>query len=141
MSKNRAASIRARLKNRSDAAKQDFNLTLTHYGLERLLYRLSVSSHAPNFLLKGALLFKLWYDVPQWPTRDADLLGFGPDDINAVAAVFRDICVIEVDDGIAFEARSVQTAETSTHSHASRAPRCPQASAGWRRGHCAQAPA
>lgn len=25
-----------------DAAKQDFNLTLTHYGLERLLYRLSI---------------------------------------------------------------------------------------------------
>ena len=76
MSANRAASIRARLKNRSDAAKQDFNLTLTHYGLERLLYRLSVSQHAPNFLLKGALLFMLWYDVPQRPTRDADLLGF-----------------------------------------------------------------
>jgi hypothetical protein len=111
MSKNRAASIRARLKNRSDAAKQDFNLTLTHYGLERLLYRLSVSSHAPNFLLKGALLFKLWYDVPQRPTRDADLLGIGPDDIDSVAAVFRDICVIEIDDGIAFEARSVKTAE------------------------------
>ena len=110
MSKNRAASIRARLKNRSDAAKQDFNLTLTHYGLERLLHRLSVSSHAPNFLLKGALLFKLWYDVPQWPTRDADLLGFGPDDINAVAAVFRDICVIEIDDEIAFESRSVKAA-------------------------------
>ena len=65
MSKNRAASIRACLKNRADAAKQDFNLTLTHYGLERLLYRLSVSSHAPNFLLKGALLFKLWYDCVQ----------------------------------------------------------------------------
>jgi hypothetical protein len=39
------------------------------------------------------------------------LLGFGPDDINSVAAVFRDICVIEIDDGIAFEARSVKTAE------------------------------
>ena len=91
MSTNRAASIRARLKNRSDATKQDFNLTLTHYGLERLLYRLSVSSHAPNFLLKGALLFKLWYDVPQRPTRDADLLGYGPDDIDSVAAVFRDV--------------------------------------------------
>ena len=111
MSKNRAASIRARLKNRSDAAKQDFNLTLTHYGLERLLYRLSVSSHAPNFLLKGALLFKLWYDLPQRPTRDADLLGIGPDDIDSVAAVFHDVCVIEVDDGIAFEAGSVRTAE------------------------------
>ena len=111
MRKNRAASIRARLKNRSDAAKQDFNLTLTHYGLERLLYRLSVSRHAPNFLLKGALLFKLWYDVPHRLTRDADLLGFGPDDVESVAAVFRDVCVINVDDGIAFEAGSVKTAE------------------------------
>ena len=55
MSKNRAASIRARPKNRADATKQDFNLTLTHYGLERLLYRLSISRHAPNFFLKGAL--------------------------------------------------------------------------------------
>jgi len=52
--------------------QQDFNLTLTHYGLERLLYRLSVSRHAPNFRLKRALLFMLWYDVPQRPTRDAD---------------------------------------------------------------------
>ena len=57
MSRNLAASVRARLKRHADAAKQDFNLTLTHYGLERLLYRLYVSRHAPNFLLKGALLF------------------------------------------------------------------------------------
>lgn len=111
MSANRAASIRARLKNRSDAAKQDFNLTLTHYGIERLLYRLSVSKHAPNFLLKGALLFMLWYDVPQRPTRDADLLGFGPDDIDSVAAAFRDICAIEVDDGITFDPGSVKATE------------------------------
>lgn len=57
MSRNLAASIRARLKQRADAAQQDFNLTLTHYGLERLLYRLSISEYASNFLLKGALLF------------------------------------------------------------------------------------
>lgn len=111
MSANRAASIRARLKNCSDAAKQDFNFTLTHYGLERLLYRLSVSQHAPNFLLKGALLFVLWYDVPQRPTRDADLLGFGPDDIDSVGAAFRDVCSIEVDDGIEFDARLVRATE------------------------------
>ena len=60
MTVNRAASIRARLKQDPDTSKQDFNLTLTQYGLERLLYRLSVSEHAPNFLLKGALLFQLW---------------------------------------------------------------------------------
>jgi hypothetical protein len=111
ISANRAASIRARLKNRSDAAGQDFNLTLTHYGLERLLYRLSVSRHAPNFLLKGALLFVLWYDVPQRPTRDADLLGFGPDDTDSVAAAFREISAIECDDGIAFDPGSVRPTE------------------------------
>lgn len=78
MSRNVAASVRARLKQHADSAKEDFNLTLTRYGLERLLYRLSVSTHASNFLLKGALLFSLWYDHPHRPTRDADLLSFGP---------------------------------------------------------------
>ena len=107
MSRNLAASIRARLKNVADARKQDFNLVLTHYGLERLLYRLSVSPHAPNFLLKGALLFSLWYDILHRPTRDADLLGFGPDDIGSVVAVFQDICRIASDDGIEFDPQQV----------------------------------
>jgi Nucleotidyl transferase AbiEii toxin, Type IV TA system len=107
MSSNRAASIRARLKRLTDASKQDFNLTLTRYGLERLLYRLSISEHAPNFLLKGALLFQLWYGHPHRPTRDADLLGFGPDDVPTLVAVFKGICGIEVNDGVAFDPESV----------------------------------
>ena len=45
MSRNLVASIRTRLKQRAAAKKQDFNLTLTHYGLARLLSRLSVSTH------------------------------------------------------------------------------------------------
>jgi hypothetical protein len=108
MSRNLAASIRARLKLRADATKQDFNLTLTHYGLERLLYRLSISPHAGNYLLKGALLFSLWYDQPHRPTRDADLHGFGPDDIDSAVAAFREVCEILVDDGIAFDPASVK---------------------------------
>ncbi|CAN7674592.1 nucleotidyl transferase AbiEii/AbiGii toxin family protein [Variovorax paradoxus] len=108
MSRNLAASVRARLKQRADVKRQDFNLTLTRYGLERLLYRLSVSPHAANYLLKGALLFSLWYDQPHRPTRDADLLGFGPDDIGTAVSAFREICQIEVDDGIAFDAASVR---------------------------------
>lgn len=108
MSRNLAASIRARLKQRADATQQDFNLTLTHYGLERLLYRLSVSSHAANYLLKGALLFSLWYDQPHRPTRDADLLGFGPDDVDSAVTAFREICQIAVADGIAFDPDSIQ---------------------------------
>lgn len=111
MSRNLSASVRARLKQHADATKQDFNLTLTHYGLERLLYRLSISPHAGNYLLKGALLFSLWYDQPHRPTRDADLLGFGPDDIDTAVSAFREICQIEVEDGIAFEPASVKGLE------------------------------
>lgn len=107
MTANRAASIRARLKQLTDTSKQDFNLTLARYGLERLLYRLSVSEHAPNFLLKGALLFQLWYGQPHRPTRDADLLGFGPDDVPTLVGVFRSICSIVVDDGMVFDPASV----------------------------------
>ncbi len=89
MSRNLAASIRARLKQRADATKQDFNLTLTHFGLERLLYRLSISPYAANYLLKGALLFSLRYDQPHRPTRDADLLGFGSNDLDTAVSAFR----------------------------------------------------
>ena len=111
MSADRAASVLARLLNRSRSTGENYNLLLSRFVIERLLYRLSASPHADHFVLKGALLFKIWYDVPQRPTRDADLLGFGPDDMDSVAAVFHELCVIEVDDGIVFEAGSVKTAE------------------------------
>ena len=38
-----AASVRARLLNKARSEKLDFNLLLTRYALERILYRLSVS--------------------------------------------------------------------------------------------------
>lgn len=47
---NRAASVRARLLNRARAHRTDFNLMLTRYSLERLLYRLSVSPWADQFV-------------------------------------------------------------------------------------------
>ena len=78
MAASRAVSIRARPMQHPETATQDFNLTLTQYGLERLLHRLSVSEHTPNFLLKGALLFQLGYGQPHRPTRDADLPGSTP---------------------------------------------------------------
>jgi hypothetical protein len=108
MSKNLPASVRARLKQHADATKQDFNLTLTHYGLERLLYRLSVSEYASSFLLKGALLFTLWYDLPHRPTRDVDLLGFGPDDIDTAVSTFRTMGVRRKSDGIVFDSATIK---------------------------------
>lgn len=109
--RNPAASVRARLLNKARADGVDFQLLLIRYGLERLLYRLSVSLERDNFLLKGALLFDLWYDVPLRPTRDIDLLGFGLAEIPLLVAAFEGICAIEVDDGMAFDAASIRADE------------------------------
>ena len=108
---NSAASIRARLLNVAKAQGVDFNQVLVRFALERILYRLTQSPHADRFLLKGALLFTLWYDMPHRATRDADLLGFGASDLESVAQVFRDIAAIAVDDGIVFDPVSVSVEE------------------------------
>ena len=99
---NLAASIRAKLLNRAKAQGADFNLILTQFGLERMLYRLSVSPYAQRFLLKGALLFNLWHDLPRRPTRDADLSGFGSSEIADLIQVFKDLCTVHCEDGIVF---------------------------------------
>jgi hypothetical protein len=109
--RNPAASVRARLLNKARADGVDFQSLLTRYGLERMLYRLSASRERDNFLLKGALLFDLWYDVPLRPTRDIDLLGFGLAEIPLLVAAFEGICAIEVDDGMAFDAASIRADE------------------------------
>lgn len=109
--RNVAASVRARLLNRARATKQDFNLVLTRYAIERLLYRISISKHAAQFLLKGALLFDLWFDIPHRPTRDADFLGFGSAQLPHIEGLFKELCAIETNDGVIFQPDTVHAAE------------------------------
>lgn len=107
--KNLAASVKQRLLNLSRERGLDFNLVLTRYGVERILYRLSRSDHRGDFVLKGAMLFYLWSDTPHRPTRDVDLLGKGSLDLARVATVFREICTTSVeDDGIVFDPDSIR---------------------------------
>ena len=110
-SEHAAASVRARLLNLAKAQGVDFNEVLVRFALERILYRLSQSPHAERFLLKGALLFTLWYDMPHRATRDVDLLGFGASDLDAITRTFRDIAAIDVNDGITFDPASVSAEE------------------------------
>jgi Nucleotidyl transferase AbiEii toxin, Type IV TA system len=108
---NLGESVRARLLNAAKAQGVDFNQVLVRFALERILYRMTKSQHANLFLLKGALLFTLWYDMPHRSTRDADLLGFGSSDLASVTAVFCDIAAVAVDDGMAFDPTSVTVEE------------------------------
>ena len=106
--RNIGASIRARLQNLAKERHQQFDLLLTRYALERLLYRLSRTKHRDRFVLKGAMLMTTWFDDPHRPTRDLDLLGYGEPDPEAMLGVFREICAVEADDGIAFDVAGLE---------------------------------
>ena len=108
MTGNLSASILARLLTLAKQRGDDYNLLLNRFGMERLLARVSLSPHADRFLLKGALLFALWYDTPHRPTRDADLLGFGFDDEANLIATFREVAAMDLGDGIVFDPDSVK---------------------------------
>ena len=111
MTRDIAASVRARLLNLAKAQGVDFNTLLVRFALERFLYRLSQSRYADQFLLKGALLFNLWFDMPHRATRDIDLLGFGASDLDSIGTTFREIANVYVADGITFDPDTVTVNE------------------------------
>lgn len=102
--KNVGASVRARLLDLARKEGSDFQILLTRYALERLLYRLSLSGERERFVLKGAMLFITWLTDPFRPTRDLDLLGQGDPDVDAITTRFRGIFSTDVpDDGVIFD--------------------------------------
>ncbi|MFD2252419.1 putative nucleotidyltransferase component of viral defense system [Pseudochelatococcus lubricantis] len=106
--KNIGASVRARLLQVAKASGQSFDLVLTRFALERLLFRLSQSPHADRFVLKGAMLMMSWFEDPYRGTRDLDLLGFGDPEPEAMLATFRDILALNDDDGVEFDAGALR---------------------------------
>ncbi|WP_369039703.1 nucleotidyl transferase AbiEii/AbiGii toxin family protein [Stenotrophomonas maltophilia] len=103
---DRVRSIRQRLRDRARCRNEDFQYLLDRFAVERMLYRLSMSPYRQQFLLKGAMLFAIWFDVSHRPTRDADFLGFGAADPEHLTRIVHDLCAIELDDGLHFDAAS-----------------------------------
>jgi predicted nucleotidyltransferase component of viral defense system len=101
--RNHGASVRARLQNVAKQRNQPFQLLLTRYVLERLLYRLSTTAHRDRFVLKGAMLMTTWFSDPFRPTQDLDLLGFGESHPAGMLDVFREVCAIDLTDGVVFD--------------------------------------
>lgn len=103
-SPNTGHSVFQRLLNHAKTHGENFNFLLLRYGVERLLYRLSISPDADKFILKGASLFLAWSGRSHRVTRDADLLGLGPADAEILINVFKVLClaVSQDVDGIQF---------------------------------------
>jgi predicted nucleotidyltransferase component of viral defense system len=106
--KNISASVRQRLLNLARERNDEFQLVLVRYGIERLLYRLSVSPHGKQFVLKGAMLFQLWTGQPHRSTFDVDLLGSGDYDVERLVTTFKEVSSQGVaDDGLVFQSGGV----------------------------------
>jgi len=109
--KNLAASVRDRLLNQAKRTKRPFNELLQYYAMERFLYRLAKSKYAAQFVLKGALMLRVWQSPESRPTMDVDLLGITSNDEDEITAQIREILSTEVEpDGLHFDTSSV-TAE------------------------------
>ncbi len=103
-----SASVRQQLLNIIRDTGDDPHFIWTRYAAERLLYRLSVSEYAGEFILKGAMLFMVWTGGAYRPTMDMDFLGYGEDSSERLTDVFRNVCGLGVEpDGLVFDAGTV----------------------------------
>jgi hypothetical protein len=100
---NIAASVRTRLLNLARRTNQPFDVLLTRFVHERLLYRLSRSRQADRFVLKGAMLLTIWLPETARGTRDLALLGFGDASERRILGIFRGVLAIADDDGVTFD--------------------------------------
>ena len=99
-----ADSVKAKLKNEADSCGKDFNFLLLHYFNERLLYRLSVSPYAANFILKGGLLLYTVLDARGRATRDIDFLAKNIKNApSELLKIFSEIAAIPVNDAVSFD--------------------------------------
>lgn len=103
------ASVRARLLNLSRTSGRPFDLVLTRYVLERLLYRIGRSGHRDRFVLKGAMLLTTWLAHGDRGTRDLDLLAYGDAGEDRIGGVFHEIMATPVeDDGVTFDSEGLR---------------------------------
>lgn len=105
-----AISVKDRLKNQAKTDGRTMQDELVTYGLERTIYRLSVSDYAECFTLKGGIfLYALFNGNFARATMDIDLLAQQiSNDTEDMRRVFQDIFSIECEDALRFDLDSLE---------------------------------
>ena len=102
-------SIKDRLRNEAIASNKTVQQMQTYYGLERTIYRISISKYANHFVLKGGIFLYALFDKNYLrATTDIDLLArkISNSDVE-MKEVFEDIFSQDVDDGLMFDLNSL----------------------------------
>ena len=102
-------SVKARLKNFAIKSGCTFQEALTYYGLERTIYRISISEYADNFVLKGGIfLYALFGRNYERATTDVDSLAQRiSNGSEEMKSVFQKIFSRDVDDALVFDVDSI----------------------------------
>ena len=110
-----AISVKDRLKNHAVTGGKSFQEVLTAYGLERTIYRLSVSEYVERFMLKGGIfLYALFEGEFARATRDIDLLARNmPNNVEDMKKVFENIFSIECDDALRYDQETLEVTDIS----------------------------
>ena len=110
-----ADSVKTRLKNFAISSGCTFQEALVYYGLERTIYRISVSPYASHFILKGGIFLYAIFDRKyERATTDVDLLARRiSNSAEEMKVVFRDIFAQDTNDALNFDLNSI-TAEDIT---------------------------
>ena len=109
MPKDVAASIHQRLLNKARSKGRPFDELLQYFAMERFLYRLSQSKYVGQFILKGALLFRVWEMPDSRATRDMDFLAFVNNSIDELTNIVQEVIRLNVpEDGLIFDPDSVR---------------------------------
>ncbi len=108
-----ADSVKARLKNFAVSSGCTFQEALVYYGLERTIYRISVSPYASHFVLKGGIFLYAIFDRKyERATTDVDLLARRiSNSAEETKAVFRNIFALDTDDALVFDLESITAEE------------------------------
>lgn len=104
-----ADSVKARLKNFAIKSGCTFQEALTYYGLERAIYRISISEYAEHFVLKGGIfLYAIFGRSYERATTDVDFLARRISNSNEeMKSVFQSIFSQYVDDAFVFDVDSI----------------------------------
>jgi hypothetical protein len=101
MTRDISASVRGRLENAARESGRPLQELMQYFVMERFLFRLPKSKHAERFVLKGALMFRVWGAPQSRATRDTDLLARAENSVQTISAMMKDMCQQSVEpDGI-----------------------------------------
>ena len=101
-------SVKERLKNLRKSSGKTLNELLILYGIERLLYRLSISEYRDQFVLKGGALLYTLLENKARVTRDIDVLARQiHNSRDYIQEIMGSVCQIDVDDALRFDLESI----------------------------------